>query len=236
MKKIFRILFVLFVSSQLAFGQGSDPVFHFGLKVVPNLGWIKTDDKDTKSDGSKFGFNYGLVTEFRFAENYAFVTGLDVSYRNAKIKGSSSDTVDNSGVTTITTSVFERAMKIQYIEVPLTLKFKTNEIGYLRYFLQIGVAPGFKIRARADQKVAIETNTGGVVTKATPPEDKNVDIKDEINNLNVSMIISGGVEYNITGNTNLVLGLVFNNGFSDIADGEFNAKSNFFGLSIGVLF
>ena len=33
----------------------------------------------------------------------------------------------------------------------------------------------------------------------------------------MSMILSGGVEYNISGNTNLVLGLVFNNGFSQIS-------------------
>ncbi len=231
MKKIFRILFVLFVSSQLTFAQATDPVFHFGLKVVPNLGWIKTDDKDIKSDGSKLGLNYGLVTEFRFAENYAFVTGIDVSYRNAKIKGSSTETDSTS----TTTSVVEQSLKIQYIEIPLTLKFKTNEIGSLRYFLQVGVAPGFKIRARADQKIATEINTGGNITRISSEED-NLDIKDDINNLNMSMIISGGVEYNISGNTNLVLGLVFNNGFSDIADGEFNAKSNFFGLSIGVLF
>ena len=232
MKKIFRILFVLFVSSQLAFGQGSDPVFHFGLKVVPNLGWIKTDDKDTKSDGSKLGFAYGLVTEFRFADNYAFATGLEVAYRNSKIKGESTTTLND----TSTKIILERSMKIQYLEIPLTLKLKTNEIGYFRYFLQIGVAPGFKMRARADDKIAVETSTAGVSIGRSTEESSNEDIKDDINNLNMSMIISGGVEYNISGNTNLLLGLVFNNGFSDIADGEFNAKSNYFGLNIGVLF
>ncbi len=113
--------------------------------------------------------------------------------------------------------------------------FRQDERLERNYFLQVGVAPGFKIRARADQKIATEINTGGNITRISSEED-NLDIKDDINNLNMSMIISGGVEYNISGNTNLVLGLVFNNGFSDIADGEFNAKSNFFGLSIGVLF
>ena len=232
MKKIFRILFLLFFSTQLAFAQGTDPVFHFGLKVVPSLGWIKTDDKNTTGDGSSLGLAYGLVTEFRFAENYAFATGIDVAYRNAKIKGENSVTVND----TTTKTVSSASMKLQYIEIPLTLKLKTNEIGYFRYFLQIGLAPGFKIRARADTKGTIETSTSaGSIGTSTYSED-NVDIKKEINGLNVSMIISGGIEYNISGNTNLALGLVFNNGFMDIADGALTQKSNYFGLSIGVLF
>lgn len=233
MKKIFRILFVLFVSSQLAFGQGTDPVFHFGLKVVPNLGWIKTDDNDTKSDGSKIGFAYGLVTEFRFAENYAFATGLEIAYRNAKTKGST--TFEPTPGTT-KDSTYSRSMKLQYIEIPLTLKLKTNEIGYFRYFLQIGLAPGFKIRARADDKGTVATTVGGGPTANLPYESENKDIKDDIHGLNLSMIISGGVEYNVSGNTNLAFGLVFNNGFLDIKDGGLTQKSNYFGLSIGVLF
>jgi opacity protein-like surface antigen len=235
MKKIFRILFLIIISSQLAFAQGSDPVFHFGLKAVPNLGWIKTDDTDTKSDGSKFGFAYGLVTEFRFAENYAFATGIEVAYRNAKTKSNLSS-VDTA--TALTTTVNDASsLKIQYLEIPLTLKLKTNEIGYFRYYLQIGVAPGFKLRARADRKTVTQiTNAAGTIDGSSTEEQDNLDIKGDINNLNMSMIIAGGVEYNISGNTNLLLGLVFNNGFSDIADGDFNAKSNYLGLSIGILF
>jgi len=222
----------MFISSQLAFAQGSDPVFHFGLKAVPNLGWIKTDDKSTESDGSKFGFAYGLVTEFRFAENYAFATGIEVAYRNGKIKTQASETVND----TTTTIVSKASMKIQYIEIPLTLKLKTNEIGVLRYFLQIGVAPGFKIGAKADVSSKTETSTAGTTIGTISIPEENVDYKDAINNLNMSMIVSGGIEYNISGNTNLLLGLVFNNGFSDVVDGDPKAKSNYLGLSIGVLF
>lgn len=237
MKKIFRILFLMFISSQLTFAQGSDPVFHFGLKVLPNLGWIKTDDTSVKGDGSKLGFAYGLVTEFRFADNYAFATGLDVTYRNAKLKGEENSIINDS----ISSKTISKAsMKLQYIEIPLTLKLKTNEIGYFRYFLQIGVAPAFKIRARGDVSgTTATTKTVGTTTTDLGTEtfdEENVDIKDDINNLNISMVVSGGVEYNLSGNTNLVLGLVFNNGFSDIADGDLKQKSNFFGLSVGVLF
>ena len=103
--------------------------------------------KTTSSDGSKLGLAYGLVTEFRFADNYAFATGLEIAYRNAKIKGETSTTI---GDTLTTKTVSKASMKLQYIELPFTLKLKTNEIGQFRYFLQIGIAPGFKIRARGD--------------------------------------------------------------------------------------
>jgi len=232
MKKIFRILFLFFICTRLAYAQSSDPVFHFGLKAVPNMGWIKTDDPDIKSDGSRFNFAYGLITEFRFAENYAFATGLEVAYRGGKTKQELNTTIGD----TTRNTVIESTLKLQYLELPITLKLKTNEIGYLRYFLQVGVAPGIKIRARGDSKVVTATSVSGTSIGQTSTEEENKDIKSDVNTLNMSMIISGGIEYNISGNTNLMLGLVFNNGFLDIDDSDYKLKSNYLGLSIGVLF
>ena len=189
MKKLFVTL-SLAVLSILA--NAADSKLHFGLKAAPSLAWLRTDTKGLESDGSKFGFSYGLLTEFNFADNYAFATGIDITYRGGKFKNVSTI---NSATDTVTTSTSSK-FTLQYVEIPITLKLKTNEIGYLTYYLQAGLAPGLKIRARKSFESAIQTKSGGNTTNSSVSE-SDVDIMKDINNFNLSMIIGGGLEYTL---------------------------------------
>lgn len=203
------------------------------MRICPNLAWIKSDTKGLESDGSLNRFSYGLITEFRIAENYAFATGIDISYRGGKlireVKSKKNDTT--------TTVVSEERKKLQYIELPLTLKLKTNEIGHLRYYLQVGVAPGFNLRARGDLKTTTQVSAVGYNPPNSSLEIDDQDIGEDINNIIVSMVIGAGVEYNLSGTTNFFGGIVFNNGFTDISDfKDEKYVSNFIGLNLGILF
>lgn len=199
---------------------------HFGLKAAPSLAWLRTDSKGLQSNGSKFGFTYGLITEFKFSDNYSFATGIDVTYRGGKTR-----TTEESLLNTI---VSDKSITLQYVEIPITLKLKTNEIGYLTYYLQAGLAPGINIRARNDVKSSTQVKTTGVVTTY---ESTNDDISSSINTLNLSMIIGGGVEYTLSGSTVLLAGIQFNNGFLDVDDHtDYKVNSNYLALTIGILF
>jgi opacity protein-like surface antigen len=228
MKKLFITFFCLMYALVSISGESK---LHFGLKGAPSLAWYRSDSKNPKTDGSKFGFTYGLVTEFNFAQNYAFATGLDVTYRGGKLKESSTVTFTDS---TITTSSSIKNT-IQYIEIPITLKLKTNEIGYLTYFLQAGISPGYKIRARESFETAIQVTKNGTITNFSE-EDSDVDIMKQINNFNLSMIVGGGIEYTLSGSTVMLAGLQFNNGFLDVIDGDPKVNSNFMALTIAILF
>lgn len=199
---------------------------HFGLKAAPSLAWLRTDSKGLQSNGSKFGFTYGLITEFKFSDNYSFATGIDVTYRGGKTR-----TTEESLLNTI---VSDKSITLQYVEIPITLKLKTNEIGYLTYYLQAGLAPGINIRARNDVKSSTQDKTTGAVTTY---ESTNDDIGSSINTLNLSMIIGGGVEYTLSGSTVLLAGIQFNNGFLDVDDRtDYKVNSNYLALTIGILF
>ena len=51
------------------------------------------------------------------------------------------------------------------------------------------------------------------------------------------MIIGAGVEYHLSGSMNLVAGLKFDNGFTDIfADARVNGRNNFLSLQVGLTF
>jgi len=224
MKKIFLILFIAGIAfntfaqtAPTTMSPGSKQMFHFGLKAAPSLAWLVSDTKGLTSDGLKFGFSYGLITEFNFTDHYAFATGLDITYRGGKFSQENDS------------SVIKNTLNLEYIEIPLTLKLKTNEIGYMTYFLQFGVAPGLNIRARGDSTITFKNG-------ASPVTSSGSDIKDSINNLNVAMIISGGIEYSLSGSTVLLASLNFNNGFLDVLVGNKKANSDYLALTIGILF
>ncbi len=224
MKKIFVLIGVIILGTSTLRAQDEQKL-HFGLKAAPSLAWIVSDTKGYESSGTKLGFSYGLITEFNFSTHYAFATGIDITYRGGKSKYSSS--LNDS-----TTVVSEAELTLQYIELPITLKLKTNEIGYITYFLQFGVAPGINIRSKANVKTTTQIGSNTI----TASED-DVDIKDGINNFNLSMIIAGGIEYTLSGSTVLLAGITFNNGFLDIDDSSnIKAHSDFLALTVGVLF
>lgn len=189
--------------------------FRFGLHLSPNIGWINPDNVMVKRDGGSLGFSYGLIAEFNLSERYAIATGLNI----LKIKGT------NTITSPIATSSFE--VMTQYVEIPLTLKLKTNEIGYLTYFGKFGLGTGVNIKAR--QRV----------------NDVEIDYKSETQPLRLALIVGIGTEFNIAGNTSLIFGLDFNNGFTNIytkkagtdANGEkLRGVSNYIALNLGVCF
>ena len=222
MKKLvlLSLIIIIAIKALAQSTSGGTQKLHFGLKAAPSLAWLRTDSKIIKSDGTKFGFNYGLITEFNFAANYAFATGIDVAYRGGKF------------ISTTDSSKTNLNLNLQYVELPLTMKFKTNEIGYLTYYLQIGLAPGINIRAKADSSQTIQYSS---MTASSSSSDNN-DIKNVVNNFNLSMIIGGGIEYSLTGNTVLLAGITFNNGFLDVLDNKEKTNSNYLALTIGILF
>lgn len=110
--------------------------------------------------------------------------------------------------------------KLQYVELPIALKMKTNEFNKIRYYGMFGFSPAYMIRAKYDSE-----------------SEDDIDAKDDVNEFNVSMLIGAGIEYTISGSTVLTAGIEFNNGFFDVFDGdEAKGVTNYLGLTAGVLF
>jgi opacity protein-like surface antigen len=96
-------------------------------------------------------------------------------------------------------------LDLQYIEVPLTLKLKTNEIGYLTYYGQIGITPGVKLKGRVD---ASSNNQNDDL--------QNTNVLKDINFVNLALTVGGGIEYSLTKDVSLLAGIYFNNGFINV--------------------
>lgn len=202
---LFVLAFVVAVSSIVNAQSDNDSKFNFGLKLSPTIAWFKAEGNGLKGAGSKIGFAYGLIADINFAKNYCFETGIDVTYRGGKTKYSP-PIFGDEGTTSST---------LQYVELPLTLKLKTNEIGYMTYFGRVGFAPGINIRA---------TSGGESAKSAFQP-------------INLSLLVGLGAQYSLGGKTALLVGLTYNNGFVDILkSNDSKIMSSYIALDLGIMF
>jgi len=218
MKKI--LLFTaLIVSLNLA---GQD--FRIGINFDPVMSWFSPNSKTIDGAGAKLGFNGGLMLETAFRHNYVFASGIDLTYLGGNLLYDSLTiiTVDKDADKTLLPNTTVE-YTLQYLSIPLSLKLKTNPIGYISYYGQIGLTPQFNISAKAT------SDNGNKLD--------NDNVNKEIGLLNLSFFIGGGIEYDLGGTTALNIGIFYNNGFIDLlADKDYKAALNYVNLRLGVLF
>ena len=200
--------------------------FKLGFTTSPNMAWMSFPsnaqlqvDAEPQSDGSRIGFSYGLLGDFGFSDNYYFSSAFTVTTINAKTKFM--DALSPPPNVSLNT------YKLQYLEVPLTLKLKTTERKNMRYFGQFGISTGFNIVAKLDME---SMNSGENTINV-----KNRDVKSEINTFRLGLIFGGGVEWKMSQNLNLLTGLSYNNGFTNVS-GTGTAKNSYLTLNLGIFF
>ncbi len=205
MKKVFLALIVLILAPTAI--QAQDEVrTRFGIKVAPNLSWTRADSRGLQSEGNRLGYSIGLLAEFPvgISGNYRFASGLYLTTigGNSSYSYETTDTINRP-----VTNVQESTWRLRYVEIPLTIKMMTNEIGYLRYYGQLGVSLGANLRARMDSEYRY--SVGGV----TPPSviEEDLDAQGDVTTIRAALVIGGGVEYNFSGQTSLLVGLTYNN-------------------------
>lgn len=256
MKKVFLALTAaLFTLGQFT-TQAQDidsKKLRFGAFVAPTMSWMrptanKSDDNQhlTSNGGSKIGFTYGLMAEYRFAENYSFVTGLQINMSGGNIETNRDMAVTDTANGFVRTTNFD--YNLQYIEIPLALKMRTNLISGFRFYGQLGLTPGFNIGKKVSYQVnAYDAATGGYRDYV----DENVKLKGAltISPILFQMNIGIGAEYPLSDQLCAYLGLFFNNGFApDVTNttkysfaypGNFrdgNVRLNNFALRLGLFF
>ncbi|MFM7054862.1 MAG: porin family protein [Bacteroidota bacterium] len=220
-KRVFLSIMMAVAISFAANAQNDgESKFHFGLKASPSYNWMKTDGTGLESDGGSIGLSYGLMTEFAISKNYAFATGLEITYRGGKYNFNS-----------VATGNVSFKQKLQYVEVPIGLKLKTNEIGYIKYYGLFGILPGVLVKAKQD-----------VDFESTLFEDKeNNGNQSNYYAFNVHLNVGAGIEYNLGGNTSFTAGIHYNNGLMDIYKGSDDVPAAQFRtdgiiLNVGIFF
>ncbi|HLP10585.1 MAG TPA: outer membrane beta-barrel protein [Flavobacteriales bacterium] len=212
----------------MAKSQDADKNFRFGLKATPSINWFKIDDEKTfEKGGANLKFGYGLITEFKITDVAWFTTGLQVDYDGGKIEKNDSiyylyneddgflendfdyiaDTATTKKYTTYMLN--KRKYNSMYVTIPLQLRLKTKEIGYLTYYGHFGLNTSIHIRTKVTDESTSWSSTGAKQDVTLEKLDNSKDM----NILRTSLALGGGVEMNLSGSTSLMFGLSFNQGF-----------------------
>lgn len=226
MKKI-TLIMVGFLFSVATMAQSK---FQLGFKASPNFHWLKPDVNDVDRDGVNFGFNFGVLADFNISERYSFATGIE------------SVTVGGNMIVNSDLLEYKDEFKAKYIEIPISLKLKTNQIGYITYYGQFGLTGGINYDASGET-----TQAGVTIERSNRQSDMAL--------FRGAIMFGAGMEYNISGSTSILLGVTFNNGitnmyskdarddFEDLSKENGNpnpddlkAITNYLALNIGLIF
>jgi hypothetical protein len=217
MKKIFFSL-ILLSFSMIAVAQSNFVNrAKFGVQASPTYSWLKTTDTKIKGNGQNLGFKLGVTLDYFFSENYAITSGLGFAFNqggklahetggNFLTKSTLSDSRLNKGLKPLSNNVNIR-YHVQYLEVPIGLKLRTQQFGYLRYYAE---APMFTVGVKTQGK-------GDIYDDAyTESPFLKENIKEDVGLFNFSWGFGAGVNYDISPSTSAVAGIYFQKGMLDV--------------------
>jgi hypothetical protein len=190
------------------------PYINFSLHFDPLLSWFSTDSYDTRSDGVVPGFNFGILYNKYFSPNYSFSTGINIINAGGRIinRDLSHFELKNYSSAILTVQPGEAiTYRVTYLSVPFGLKLQTNQIGYGRFFADIGLDPKVVVGGRADIP-SLDIKGGN----ATP----------ELNTFNLSYHIMAGMEYPLSGSNSFIVGIGFEKDLFDITRDNGDQPSN----------
>lgn len=240
MKKIFITIIAclglgMFTGAHAQDDSGDGSKLRFGGQVSPVISWMTSDNSQVKSGGLNLGLKLGAIGEYHFAKNYSIAAGIGFGFNeggklqytqggNILPKSELPDIPDpekrNLPVDTKVT------YKLTFIEFPVSLKLRTREYGYMRYYAELPI-------------ITLSAITQGKANVDAANIDVNKQkVTSDMKRLNAQWGIGGGVEYNFSEDNALVLGAYYNQGFFDLTRNTTKDKAVDHNITIrvGVLF
>ena len=217
-----RLLLILTLMGGFLVLNAQNTNLRFNVEVDPQFAWFGSDDESVDPDGSIFHVHAGLNMDYFFAENYAFVMGIGINNLGGNLLYADSTEFSSKGEILLVEPGQSAKLNLQYIDAPIGLKLKTEELGYATIFLQLGFNAMFNLNAKASSEDA--------------SFDKE-DIRESIYLFNLGYHAGLGVEYKLGGSTALIGGLRWASGLTDVTENDrANIKTNAIKIHLGILF
>jgi len=217
MKKLTLLSFFCFMAI-LAQGQSKMDKITLGVQTGLTFSWMKSNDNKINSNGVPLGFRIGLHAEYALNEKFSLCSGLHMAiaqgghlkhdvggnfFPNSKL---SSPTLNN-GDKPLPDGV-DIKYKLQIFEVPFSLKMRTRDFGYISYFAELPIFTlGLVSKARG--------SFNGDNVKA-----ENENINGDVVALNLGLGAGLGINYALTTETALYLGVYYHSIFTDMTEDD----------------
>ncbi len=206
----FYVIGLLFLGFLGNANAQDDRKVNLAFTVSPSLSWLETTNNGYEKDGNSAGIKYGLLIDFRLfgVENYALATGFTMNHISGKMKGASYFTEAGG---TVIPATRESKFKMTYIDVPLAIRLRTNEIGYNVFYGVFGSELGFNISTKQE---FTDTYSGGNTGEFSE------DVTKDVNWFRSSLVFGAGIQRHISGNAYYRIGITYHNGLTDILKGD----------------
>ena len=234
MKFSYFLFILFFVSSSLYSQEKADKKIQVGIVIGGGINFLNIQTSQVRKDRTGGFFTAGLALNWHFSKNVGLSTGLQFdlerfSYRNKSTPLSSEilhyDYTDrtilrekenggNKGVFILE----KRRQQPIYLTVPTMLLFRTNRIGYFRYFGKFGLRNSFLVTQRTnDFGTSIEN-----ANVKQDAENNKMKTKNSMVFFRSSVGLAAGFEWAFSGETSLCFEVGYYYGFTQL----FYKKSN----------
>ncbi|MEN9399312.1 MAG: hypothetical protein RL632_413 [Bacteroidota bacterium] len=172
--------------------------------------------------GLSYDLSIGMNVNFSLTESLAFCTGVEFDFETLKYQANPNydlfyvyegkniipqSDVDLLGGQQSIFQMTDRIQKATYLTIPTMLQFRTNFIGYFRYFGKFGLRNSFLVKSVINDKFE-DLNT------STNRDDMRA--KNDLFFLKSAVGMSLGAEWNFVGSTCLVAELGYYYGFTPL--------------------
>ena len=204
-----------------SFLLGQDGTFRIGFQASPVFSGIRNNNDLIVKNGGSLGLKLGAMSDIPWKKHTSITLGLNFAFHEGgeflyEIGGNYlpnselSDPLLQTGDKPLPDGVKIR-YQLQYLELPLGLKFRTEEKGNFTYFLEAPVVTfSFLMRGRGD-----------IETEDYLKEQEN--IRKDLVVPNLFLGFGAGVEYAISQNNSLVGGLYWQRGIMDFTQDHGNS-------------
>jgi hypothetical protein len=206
-------------------GANTRKKFKIGFNLSPSVDFMQPNTDGVKLDAAKMKFGYGMMAEYAFTNNYALGFGLEHKMAGASLDFAGADVRYLGQADGKEYRLLKRTYRYDYVNLPITLKLMTNQIGYFTYFGQFGVDLSILVASKTkDERQMLKSTTIDTVNML-PVITEDFDAKTvgdfqgryaQSSFANVKLRIGAGFEWNFSGNTSLVVSVSYHNGFIDM--------------------
>lgn len=242
MTKFISLVAITMLLANIATAQLEKSNFRFGLHFSPNMTWVRPETRLLNAEAAGYGFGYGLMIERKIGTNYFLSTGFGVSQlRYSSSVDSTVYKLPNGNSDIFYNPTYE--YKVQYFDVPLTVKMRTNQIGALRIYGQFGLSAGFLFQSQArvnNLPLVFDPEEYFFVNRI---EDYRTTfagletVNDRVTFFRTGILFGAGIEYLLSGETHLIVGFQLNNPLTDAYRGDaLIGKTPSMALNLGIFF
>lgn len=207
--------------------DAADKKVQAGLVVGYGMNFQKMGTKLMESNGVGSDLTLGANLNFGLTETIGFTTGVEFDFETLKYKSPDDKSIyyfyrdenntlveiDKISSSDVLFKLDSRKQKPLYLSIPTMLTFRTNFIGYFRYYGKFGLRTSVllsnKFTDSGDRFLTDNTIETGV-------SNENMQAKGEMFFIKSAVGVAGGAEWNFIGSTCLLAEIGYYYGFTPL--------------------